>query len=300
MSCISHPCCDDPGRAPPVKEPFITVVTVSFNNLVGLEKTVESVARQKYPGIEHIIIDGGSTDGSAELIRQFEERLDFWSSEPDRGIYDAMNKGIKKSRGEWIIFMNAGDVFYSDAAVQKAAGKIDQSADLIYGSWVYRQLKFGDLSLNKQPLGLDSLWRGMPFSHQALFARSSLLRQRPFSLDYKYCADYDFVYRMYSEKRKFQKIDEIIAVVASGGESDIGRAERRREQYIISARYDGKASHRGFLLFVRAVILVWDCIKVYIPEKMLRELYALRHRRSTVKEKCALQEPAGLTEEGIE
>lgn len=96
-----------------MEEVKISVITVCYNAVDTLEKTIQSVLEQTYHNIEYIIIDGGSTDGTVEIIHRYVDYLAYWVSEPDRGIYDAMNKGIERATGEWVNFMNAGDYFYN-------------------------------------------------------------------------------------------------------------------------------------------------------------------------------------------
>lgn len=91
--------------------PLITVITVVLNGEGHLEETMQSVLNQTYPNVEYIIVDGGSTDGTLDIIRKYGDRIDYWVSEKDKGIYDAMNKGIKVALGSWINFMNGGTVF---------------------------------------------------------------------------------------------------------------------------------------------------------------------------------------------
>ncbi|MCI5136399.1 MAG: glycosyltransferase [Candidatus Electrothrix sp. AW2] len=98
---------------PDKDKPLITVITVVFNGVQRLEETILSVIGQTYDNVEYIIIDGGSTDGTLDIIRKYEHAIDYWVSEKDRGIYDAMNKGIDLTTGEWMNFMNAGDSFFS-------------------------------------------------------------------------------------------------------------------------------------------------------------------------------------------
>ena len=100
-------------------KPLISIITVVFNGEKYLEETIQSVINQTYSNVEYIIIDGGSSDGTLDIIKKYEERIDYWVSEKDKGIYDAMNKGIDVASGEWINFMNAGDGFYADDVLDK-------------------------------------------------------------------------------------------------------------------------------------------------------------------------------------
>ncbi len=256
--------------------PLISVVTVSFNNREGLEETMGSVANQSYDNIEYMVIDGGSCDGSLDVIKEHEGRLDYWISEPDEGIYDAMNKGIRHSTGDWIIFMNCGDVFFSSATLLNAVKKMDESADLIYGSCVYRHEAYGNLLRHIEAGNPDNRWGRMRFSHQSLFAKGGLMREMEFDCTYRYCADYDFVLKAYHDKYKFQKIDETIATVTSGGKSHAGMIEARKEYVTIARKHENNfASCLYYLSFLKAVITVKT--KSVIPHKFLCAVYWIRH-----------------------
>ena len=110
----------------------VTVITVCRNHAKGLEKTIQSVESQTWQEKEYLVIDGASTDGTMEVIRQHEGSITQWISEPDLGIYDAMNKGVRLAQGQWIIFMNAGDTFASTDTLQRVFQE-PQEADVIYG-----------------------------------------------------------------------------------------------------------------------------------------------------------------------
>ena len=97
-----------------MNNPLISVVTVSYNAVTTIEKTILSVINQNYSNIEYIVIDGGSIDGTVDIIKKYADKITYWVSEPDKGIYDAMNKGIIVATGEWINFMNTGDTFYNE------------------------------------------------------------------------------------------------------------------------------------------------------------------------------------------
>lgn len=113
----------------------ITIITINFNNRDGLEKTIKSVITQDYPNLEYIVIDGGSTDGSKELIEQYTDKIDFWVSEPDKGIYNAMNKGVAHATGDYVNFMNSGDCFSSADAVSRVMSDASDE-DIIVGKVV--------------------------------------------------------------------------------------------------------------------------------------------------------------------
>ena len=115
--------------------PLISVVTVSYNAVSTIEQTILSVINQTYPHIEYIIIDGGSTYGTVDIIKKYADKIAYWVSEPDKGIYDAMNKGIKVATGEWINFMNSGDCLYRNDTIEKILNKSSttNNVSIIYG-----------------------------------------------------------------------------------------------------------------------------------------------------------------------
>ena len=114
-----------------MNNPLISVVTVSYNAVSTIEQTIISVLNQMYSNIEYIIIDGGSTDGTVDIIKRYDDKIAYWRSEPDRGIYDAMNKGILQAKGEWIYFIGASDLLLKNSFQTIFSGKID--AEVIYG-----------------------------------------------------------------------------------------------------------------------------------------------------------------------
>ena len=124
-------------------KPLVSIVTVVFNGEKYLEQTIQSVINQTYDNVEYIIIDGGSTDGTVDIIKNYEDRIDYWISEKDKGIYDAMNKGINLASGEWINFMNAGDIFYDEKVLNtiyinpKLFQEIDSFTLILY--WMEHQ-----------------------------------------------------------------------------------------------------------------------------------------------------------------
>ena len=150
-------------------KPKISIITVCYNAVELIEKTIQSVLSQSYDNIEYIIIDGKSTDGTVEVIQRYAGRLAHWSSEPDGGIFDAMNKGLGLATGEWVNFMNAGDWFYDDDVVAQIVEKIDSKLTIIYGNTLYRREKDDAIETACEP---TYLLRNMPTSHHNLSASS--------------------------------------------------------------------------------------------------------------------------------
>ena len=147
--------------------PKISVVTVSYNAVTTIEETILSVVNQTYKNIEYIIIDGGSTDGTVDIIKKYADRIDYWVSEPDKGIYDAMNKGIVKSTGEWIHFLNAGDVYLNTHILEDCIRCFNEKkvkADVLYGD-VICKFDFGNLLL--KPGALSDFESYFAISHRA-------------------------------------------------------------------------------------------------------------------------------------
>lgn len=173
--------------------PKVSVVTVVYNGRCEIEKTILSVLNQNYSNIEYIIIDGGSTDGTVEIIRKYQDRLAYWVSEPDGGIYYAMNKGIKKATGEWIHFRNCGDYFFDvDALTKMFSPLIDDDVMLLHGDC--RVIKKNGYIDMQPPILSRSYKKGMPIFHPSTFVRLSFHILHPFNTSYKSSSDYEFVY----------------------------------------------------------------------------------------------------------
>lgn len=181
--------------------PLITVVTVVYNDVKHIEETILSVINQTYPNIEYIIVDGGSTDGTVDIIKKYSDSIAYWVSEPDKGIYDAMNKGICKATGEWINFMNSGDVFHSSNVIIEivVSDVFDTKVGVIYGdTFLYKDRKFIKKFLNKPFWSTPIPYRtGKGICHQSMFTRTKLAQKLLFNLKYRISADFDMTYRIY-------------------------------------------------------------------------------------------------------
>ena len=162
-------------------QPLVSIITVCLNNGENLENTIKSVINQTYSNIEYIIIDGGSTDNTIDIIKKYESKIEHWLSEKDKGIYDAMNKGVSLAKGKWIIFMNAGDEFYSRNTIEQIFNKKYIGFDFIYGDCEIIYSK--DFSRIQKAGELKDLWKGMVFSHQSLFTNRDVFNKYQFDIE---------------------------------------------------------------------------------------------------------------------
>ena len=208
-------------------KPRISVVTVCFNASAVIEKTLQSVSSQTYDGIEYLVIDGASKDDTLQVVERYRDHVDYLSSEPDKGLYDAMNKGIFAATGDFVIFMNADDVFADEAVVADVAAFIEAhpEADAVFGD-SQQILDHGTYTVRtKEPYKNHKI----TFSHQAVFIRTEVLRTHPFDLRFPYAADYEQLSHFYLEGRTFLHIDRVIARVEMRGgttfENNIASAE---------------------------------------------------------------------------
>ena len=199
---------------------LITVITVVFNAARTIEETILSVIHQAYGNIEYIVIDGGSTDATLDIIRKYEHAIDYWVSENDKGIYDAMNKGINISTGDWVNFMNAGDLFNSTNTVDQIFSTNLGDEKIIYGDVHIRYGEFERVETAKKP---RKLWQGMQFSHQSLFCDLDYHRENLFNIKNTICADLEFCYRAYKENLNFKYTPITVASVDVGGASEGNR-----------------------------------------------------------------------------
>lgn len=152
----------------------VSVVTINYNEAHWLDATIQSVLNQTYPNVEYIIIDGGSADDSVNIIKKYEGRISYWVSEPDNGIYHAMNKGILCAKGDYLSFMNSGDVFHSTKAIEELVNNLDGN-DFIFGNIILKEKNRNRLLT--YPAKLDFRF----FLERAIPHQSSLIRRSLFS-----------------------------------------------------------------------------------------------------------------------
>jgi len=204
--------------------PLVTIVTVSFNAEKYIEDTVASVLAQTYPNIEYIIIDGGSTDGTLDTVRRHEDKISYWISEPDNGLYNAMNKGIALAQGDIISLLNADDVFYMDA-VEMAVEALNRHAQAGFTCGpVDLADPSGRVIGRMDPIGSQALrarmYKEMPFPHQSMFVcRSAYEEIGTFDERYRLSADYDFLLRALEAEIPFTRLPRPVGFFREGGRS---------------------------------------------------------------------------------
>jgi glycosyltransferase involved in cell wall biosynthesis len=258
------------------RAPVVSIVTVCRNAAAELETTIASVASQTYPAIEYIVIDGASTDGTAEVIRRASSDIDEWVSEPDAGIYDAMNKGARRATGEWILFMNAGDRFYSNDAIDDLLGARNTDADLLYGDHEVRYP--GGARRIQHAAAPSELWKGMICSHQALLSKTMLLRESPFDATERITADFAFLLQQQANGKRIERRNVVVASILARGVSDTRRVRVIRSYYRAVSRTHTGLRVKGYYL----AALAWNLFKALMmavtPPRAWERLAMLKHR----------------------
>ncbi|MFP5080779.1 glycosyltransferase family 2 protein [Pedobacter sp. JCM 36344] len=221
-------------------QPKLSVITIVYNNVKDIERTMLSVLNQTYPNIEYIVIDGASKDGTKKVIRKFQNRLAKLISEPDHGIYDAMNKGLALATGEYVLFMNSGDEIYSTETVEDVFQSAD-SADIYYGETEMYNEQWLSLGQRRHRAPENFNWRsfkyGMSVGHQAVYIKRSITE--PYDLQYKYSADIDWVIKAAKKASSIVNTHIYVAKYLVGGMSKKKHFASLRERFSIFKKYYG-------------------------------------------------------------
>jgi glycosyltransferase involved in cell wall biosynthesis len=201
--------------------PTISIVTICFNNAGVIRRTIESVLNQDYPRIEYIVVDGESTDGSLDIIREYAPGIATLISEPDRNLYDAINKGMKAATGDVVGLIHAGDRLFNNVVIRKIADHFRAGdIDLMYGHSILVNESDVPVRVNKSPAFRRSLVkRGWMPSHQSIYIRRTVLeRIGYYNLDLHPSSDYEFFLRyFYFNQLKIKRLDEFILRFSMGG-----------------------------------------------------------------------------------
>jgi len=215
--------------------PKLSIITVNLNDKKGLEKTIKSVVEQSFTDYEFIIIDGGSTDGSINIIKKYSKYISYWISEPDKGIYNAMNKGIAKATGTYFHFLNSGD-WLAENSVYKTIFTREHSNLIIYGN--YNRIKNMKVNYYKYPAKLTNHWfYNGTLCHQSVIIHNSVFKEVRFDENYKLVSDWILLFNLFVNRNvKFKYVDIIICNYSDDGISSKKgnqlKLEKERTKYI--------------------------------------------------------------------
>lgn len=201
--------------------PFFSIVTIVRNNADGLARTAESIIEQRFKNYEWIIVDGGSTDATLTVIERYRDRIESAVSEPDKGIYDAMNKGLRRSRGEYVNYMNAGDAFATPdalAAVYAKVSGLEERPTLIYGSSLM-DLGGGRHIVRRVKAPASYILHGLPALHQAIFFERLAHLKVPYPDEFAVCGDYAVVGELMRRGSSWATVSDLISLNEIGGDS---------------------------------------------------------------------------------
>lgn len=233
------------------KKPSITVVTPVYQGEAYLEETIDSVLSQNYPDLDYRIIDGGSTDGTVDIIKRYEKHLGFWISESDNGMYDAIHKGLSQAQGEIQCYLNADDLYY-EGALDIVGDTFSRfpSVSLVYGDYIHYEQELNRRSHYRSvqlPRALAQCTR-MPFAQPSSFWKTALYhRLGGFDLTKRYCGDYHFFARCFlDESVIYRRIPQILSVFRIHGENLSHHLEKHREEHELAARELGIYNIPGF------------------------------------------------------
>jgi len=238
-------------------KPILSVITIVYNNVKDIERTVLSVLNQTYTGIEYIVVDGLSNDGTLDIIKKYEGRIAKFTSEKDEGIYDAMNKGLDLATGDYVIFMNSGDEFY-DIDTVAAVFASANDADIYYGETEMIDDVGQSLGQRRHKAPKRFTWRGfnlgMSISHQAIYIKRTLIE--PYDRRYQLSADIDWIIRAAKKAKKIVNVNRYVAKYLVGGMSKTKHRQSLVERFDIMKRHYGLVP-TVFNHFIIAANLGW-------------------------------------------
>jgi glycosyltransferase involved in cell wall biosynthesis len=199
--------------------PLISIITVVYNSENLIEGTIQSVLSQSYPNIEHIIIDGNSKDGTIEILKRYNDKIAYWLSESDQGLYDAMNKGLAKATGDYICFLNSGDKLYDHLTLEKSFAGLNPLPDIVYGETMIVDKDGNEIGLRRLKAPETLTWRsfqdGMVVCHQSIYIKRELAGK--YQLKYKIAADFEWVLEALKKAKTIKNSNLILTRFLDGG-----------------------------------------------------------------------------------
>jgi len=239
---------------------LVSVLTVVYNGASCLKRTIESVLSQDHPNVEYIVVDGGSTDGTLDVIKSYEDAIDLWISEKDKGLYDALNKGIQLARGKYITHVHADD-YYSDAtSITRIMAQVTDEP-VVYGQ-VVRNVA-GTEKVDGAEFNRDKELFSMKVPHPAFFVRRDVyLDIDPYSMEYRLAADYDMVLRL-AGRYPLKFVPERVSCMSTGGLSDRQVYQAYRESRIITIKHGLNPCQAWMFYFIK-------CFKSWLHTAIFR------------------------------
>jgi glycosyltransferase involved in cell wall biosynthesis len=231
--------------------PKLSIITIVYNNVAHIERTMLSVLNQTYSNIEYIIVDGASTDGTLDIVNKYQDRISKLISEKDEGIYDAMNKGLVASTGDYVLFMNSGDELYSKDTVAQVFASAN-NADIYYGETEMFNSGGKSLGQRRHKAPANFSWRsfkyGMSVSHQAIYVKRSIAE--PFNRKYQLSSDIDWILNAAKKAKSIVNTHQYVAKYLVGGMS------KKRHRQSLAERFDIMKHYYGMIptLFNHVVI----------------------------------------------
>ncbi|MDR0879030.1 MAG: glycosyltransferase [Treponema sp.] len=257
----------------------LSIITVNRNNVVGLEKTIQSVVCQTFADFEYIVIDGNSDDGSVDIIKKYADKITWWISEPDSGIYNAMNKGIRKSTGEYCLFLNSADCLLAPETLQTVFAEIDCTADIYYSNW-----SKSDGTYLAIPQNVDVNYIiGHSINHQNMLIRRSLFIEHGFYNEtLRIVGDTEFLLKeAWIYKTIFVHINTDIVLYDLRGISTVHADKRENEKKLVFKDIFGDISPSICELYDYRTSIYGDIIEKYGNTKLLN--FILKSYRYIVK-----------------
>ena len=223
---------------------LFSIITVTYNASRWIERTIQSVISQSYSNIEYIIVDGNSTDETLDIIKKYQSSITQWVSEPDKGLYDAMNKGLKLASGDYVWFINAGDTLYSETTVQDIFNTLHNGKlpDILYGETAIADSEGNTLGMRRLKAPEKLSWKnfsmGMLVCHQSFLVKREIAL--PYNLQYRFTADYDWCIRCLKKADAVFNTHLILSQFLEAGLSADNRKASLKERYRIMCDNYGK------------------------------------------------------------
>ena len=260
-----------------VAKPFFSIVTVCFRDKKRLVRTVESVRTQDFKDFEYIIIDGASDDGTSDEVANAGSLISKFVSEPDQGIYDAMNKGLKLAQGQYVLFLNAGDLLAEEKSLTRCHRALSSAGESL-GILCPVSIKYPGFRGERIATVSSAArrWKGLPTSHQGIIYRLDVLKSHPFDTSLKLAADLDQYLRVTNKHgTNFLIAAGLLASVEAGGVSDVHRTRSRAEYKLCIKRHLGMPDS-AFAISYQMVMTAYDtaaaACKFYLPANLIHSI----------------------------